>query len=162
MKWFPSTKSTPRLKQQKHNLKQQWIRDLMNSKMRSKLIKHQNSTPSTWSYQLSIQTNLIITMNNLLLISSNGQSLSHLKNIHMHKNLPNTYIPWPSKATHFFIFKNGGMPSLLTFVNPYQKTRSGQHKNLSHQKINIYLPLSSHRKPILNLLHQNKNMKHYQ
>ena len=37
---------------------------------------------------------IIIPMPNLLLISSNSHSSSHLKNIHMHQNSPNAYTLW--------------------------------------------------------------------
>ena len=47
----------------------------------------------------------------------------------------------------------------MTSANPCQQTRAGRNTNLSHQKITIYIPLSYHRTPILNSLHQKKNMK---
>ena len=51
------------------------------------------------------------------------------------------------------------MSSFMTSANPCQQTRAGRNTNLSHQKITIYIPLSYHRTPILNSLHQKKNMK---
>ena len=78
-KLAPETNSAPRLKQQKYNLKQQWIQNLINSKLKSKLIIQQHSNPSTWNYQLLIQTNLLIPMTNLLMISSDSHSSSQLK-----------------------------------------------------------------------------------
>ena len=119
-----------------------------------------DSAPSTLNYQLSIQTNLLINMTKLLLISSNGHYSSHLKNIHMYHNLPNTYLPWPYKVTHFFKFKNCGIPYFLPYANPCQQTRAGRHKNISHQKTTIYISLSSHRTYILNFLQQNKTINH--
>ena len=137
IKWATATKSVPRLKQQKQNLKQQWIRNLMNSKLKSNLITQQHSTSYTWNYHLSIQKNILLLVANLLLILSSGQSSGHLKNPHIHHNLPNTYLTWPYKATHFFRFKNGGIPLFLTSPNPFQQKRSGRHTNISNLKITI-------------------------
>ena len=100
-------------------------------------------------------------MTNLLLISSNGHSSSHLKNIHMSHNLPKTYLKLPQKETHFFRFKNGGIPSFLDFSNPCKKTRAVRHTNISQQIIVKHLTLSSHWTPTLNFLKKNKTMKHY-
>ena len=99
-------------------------------------------------------------MTNLMLISSNSYSSSHLKIIHIHQNLPSTYLTWTLKSTHFFIFKNGVMPSFLSSANTCQKTRSGWNTNILQHIIMKYLPLSCHRKPILNLLNQNKTLNH--
>ena len=80
----------------------------------------------------------------------------------MHHNEPNNYLPWTLKATHFFRFKNGGMPLFLPSDNICQQKRAIRHRNTSQQKIKIYLSLSTHWTPILNSLHQKTPIKHYQ
>ena len=135
IKWAPETNPAPRLKYQ-NKLKQQWILDSTNSNLKQ-------SVPLTWNYQLSIKIKPLLPMTEFLLISSNGHFSSHLKKFQTHHNSPKIYIAWPSKATPFFILKNGGMPSFMPSENIYQKTRTNQHKNISNQKITTYIPLSS-------------------
>ena len=123
-------------------------------------MKH--SAPFKWKYHISLKTNLLTLMTNLLMISQNLHFSNHLKNLHMHHNSPKIYLPWPSKTTQLFIFKHGGMKSFLTSANIYQQTRSVRNKNIPKQKIKTYITLSYHQKSILNFLQKNKNMKHYQ
>ena len=156
-KLVPTKNSAPRFKHKKQNLKQQWIWDSINSYLKQ-------LSPLTWKYQLSVQinliTNLLIIITNLQLILLNRHLSSHLKYIPIHHNSPKIYLPWPSKATLFFIFKNGGMSSFLPSSNIYQQTGSGQNTNISKKSIMIYLPLSSNQTHILNLPQQ-KNYKEF-
>ena len=84
------------------------------------------------------------------------------ENIPMHHNSPNIYLPWSSKATLFFGFKNGGMPYFLPYANIYQQLRAGQHKNIIEQNITTYIPFYSQQTHILNFSQQKKTMKHSQ
>ena len=154
-KWVLETNVAPILKHQKQNLKQQWIWDLMNSNLKQ-------SASLTQNYQLTLQINLLLPTTNLMLISSNFHSSSHLKNPNMHHNSPKIYHSWPLKATNFFRLKNGVMPSLLPSANIFQQKRTAWNTNISNQKITIYIFLSSHQTPILNSLQQNKTMDHSQ
>ena len=94
--------------------------------------------------------NLHPIMTNLQLISLNGHLSSHLKNIPMHNNPTNIYIPRPFKATPFFIFKNSGMPSFLHSENLYQQKRSEQHTTIPNKNITTHikflLPPDTHTK----------------
>ena len=120
-------------------------------------IKADNTTTCNSLYmKLSSLTsnNLTIPKNNISLISSNGHHSSHLKNLHMHHNLPSIYLPRTSKEKQFFIFKNDRITSLLPPTNTFQQTRSGHHKNILYQTIMNYLTLSCHWTPIINYLKQ--------
>ena len=118
--------------------------------------------PLTWNCQLSIQINILLFMTNLKLLSVNGYSLSHHKNIPIHQNPPKIYLSWPSKATPFFKFKNGGISYFLSSDNIYKQKISYQHKNLSENNITTYILFSSNQPHIQNFPHQRKTMKHSQ
>ena len=61
------------------------------------------------------------------------------ENIPMHHNSPNIYLPWPSKETLFFRFKNGGISSFINFAKyllsnkiwPACKYIKEEHQNIS-------------------------------
>ena len=88
--------------------------------------------------------------------------LNSTEKIPMHHKSPNIYLTLSLKATPFFIFKNGGMPPFMPSANIYQQTRTGQHANISKQKITTYIPFSSHQTHILNFSQPKKTMNHYQ
>ena len=115
--------------------------------------------PLTWKYQLPHQTNLLRPMNNHLLISPTGHSLNQLKNIHMHHNSPNIFLPWTLKRTLYFNFKDSGMPSVPPYTNPHQQKRSRLHTNISEQQIMVYLNLFSHPTPLQSQPQKNKTTK---
>ena len=52
-------------------------------------------------------------------------------NLHMHHYSPKIYPPWILKVTLFFIFKNGGVPFIMYYSNPYQQKMAVRPKNLS-------------------------------
>ena len=58
-KMSSSNKVRTKIKTEKHNLKQQWIWNLMHSKLKSKLVTQQHSTSLTWNYQISLKKNLL-------------------------------------------------------------------------------------------------------
>ena len=94
IKWVPPTNPAPILRYQKQNLKEKWIWDLMN-------YNPKQPTTLKWNYQLSLQINIILPMNNLLLISSNGHFSIHLKiftciKIHQTSIFHNPWIRHPS------------------------------------------------------------------
>ena len=74
IKLVPTMEQTARLNYQHQNLKQQ----LKSNLIKSQLIT-EKSTHLAWIYKVSLQKTLLNTMNNLLLISSNGYSSNHPK-----------------------------------------------------------------------------------
>ena len=74
---------------------------------------------------------LLLIMTNLLMISSNGNFSSDLKNLHMHQNSPNICLPVPPKATPFLILNFFGITYVLPSANIYQQTRADNHQ-ISH------------------------------
>ena len=66
------------------------------------------------------------------------------------------------KVTLSFNFKNYGIPSVLPSDDPYQQTRSGRTKNISHQNIIICFNFYFHQTPIQSKTHQRKNIKNSQ
>ena len=129
---------------------------MINSKLKLKLITQEHSTPLAWNCQLSLQTQLLLHMTKLMLISSNGHFSSHLKNIQLYHNLPSTYLLLPYKETHFFRFKNVWMSYFLPSDNNCQQTRAVRHTNISQMIIIRYIYLSSQWTPILNFYRERK------
>ena len=88
IRWVPATELASILKKPNRNLKQQLKSNLMSSD----IITWKPSTPSTWKHHILRKTNLLHPLNNHPLISSNGHSYNHIKNIHVHHNSPNIYL----------------------------------------------------------------------
>ena len=53
------------------------------------------------------------------------------------------------------------VPSFLDSSNTFQQRRSVRNTNILHNTIMNYLPILSHRTPILKSLKQNKHINHY-
>ena len=136
-----------------------WTQKLTQRFMISNL-KH--LAPSIQNSLLYIHTTFILFLTNLQLISLNVHFSNHPIFIHMLHSLPNTYHPWPYKATPLFKFKNGGMTFVLPSKNLCQQTRAGHHTIKSNQKIRTSPNFSSHHTLILNTSQQKKTMKHSQ